>query len=248
MSYFDTYLRRLNNDGKSYQERLQKKRERLFEKQLDKSIYKVSFEIDNNKFVGELTPYKQDETKTLQYLLTPLSTKIPSGTIITPKLVDKNGDELTDYDEGAHWMIYWFEKVKASGYNRYVVLRMTHFLTWKDRDGIARESWAYFFGQKNNMLKDELKSRSRDNAVYTENLKLSFYILPRNEYIKKDDYFVVGEAPFEEAYVVTGMDIQSTPGVEYVSVDPQPIRDTTPAPEKKEEDNDDDFYWINGGQ
>ena len=79
MSYFDTYMRRLNNDGKSYQERLQKKRERLFEKQLDKSIYKVSFEIDNEKFIGELTPYKQDETKTLQYLLTPLDTKIRAG-------------------------------------------------------------------------------------------------------------------------------------------------------------------------
>jgi len=33
------------------------------------------------------------------------------------------------------WMIYYLENIKASGYNRYVVLKMTHFLTWTARDG-----------------------------------------------------------------------------------------------------------------
>ena len=65
--------------------------------------------------------------------------------------------------------------------------------------------------------------------------------------IRKDDYIEVGEGDLKEAYVVTGYDIQSTPGVEFVSVDPQYIRDLTPPPEQTVEDKDEDFYWINRG-
>ena len=98
------------------------------------------------------------------------------------------------------------------------------------------------------MLKDELKSRSRTHTLYTENLKLSFYILPRNPYLKKDDYFEIGEGEYKEAYVVTGYDLQSTPGVAFVSVDPQPVRDLTPPPKKEDpQESEDDYFWVGGG-
>ena len=57
----------------------------------------------------------------------------------------------------------------------------------------------------------------------------------------------IGEGALREAYRVTGYDIQSTPGVEYVSVDPVYLRDHTPAPEQTIEDDPDDFFWLNGG-
>src|SRR5699024_1519419 len=108
--------------------------------------------------------YKQDDTQTLQYLLTKLDVIIPSGTII----------EITN-DNGLinRWMIYWLEEIKASGYNRYVVLKMTHFLKWTDRRGNLQQTWAYMYGQEDNMLKDEIRSRSRMDVLYTENLKMS---------------------------------------------------------------------------
>lgn len=65
--------------------------------------------------------------------------------------------------------------------------------------------------------------------------------------IRKDDYIEVGEDELKEAYVVTGYDIQSTPGVEFVSVDPQYIRDLTEPPIQSAEDSDSDFFWINKG-
>jgi hypothetical protein len=86
------------------------------------------------------------------------------------------------------------------------------------------------YGQQDNMLKDELRSRSRMDTLYTENLKTSFFIMPLNEKIRKDDYLEVGEGALREAYRVTGYDIQSTPGVEYVTVDPVYIRDLGPMP------------------
>ena len=97
------------------------------------------------------------------------------------------------------------------------------------------------------MLKDELQSRSRSDARYTENLKGSFFVLPTNEFLRKDDYLEVGEGRLKEGYRVTGYDIQSTPGVEYVTIDPIYLYDTSPAPEKTEHDSDEDFYWLEGG-
>ena len=146
------------------------------------------------------------------------------------------------------WMIYYLEDIKASGYNRYIMLKMTHYITWKARDNKIYSSWAYLYGQENNMLKDELQARSRADARYTENLKTSFFILPINEHIRKDDYLVINEnTPLEEAYVVTGYDINSTKGVEYITIDPVYIRDKNPDPIKTETDSNEDFFWIEGG-
>ena len=85
------------------------------------------------------------------------------------------------------------------------------------------------------------------DTLYGENLKNSFFILPKNQYIKKDDYLVVGEEPFQESYRVTGYDIQSSEGVEYVTIDPLYEYDLTPAPQQTPEDDPSDFFWLNGG-
>ena len=236
--YEDVYLKRLNRYGIDFQSRMQRQREENFKLQLKKSVYYIDFEYEGETHEAELPPYKQNETKDLHYLLTDVHLDMPNGTILM--LPDKDGERVP-------WMIYWLEDYVASGYNRYIVLRMTHYLTWKNREGKKCNAWAYFYGQEDNMLKDELKSRSRNKALYTENLKLSFFITPRNVNIRKDDYLEVGEDELKEAYVVTGYDIQSTPGVEFVSVDPQYIRDLSEPPIQSAEDSDNDFFWINKG-
>ena len=237
-SYYDIYLKRLNRYGNDYQTRTQNKRERDFENYLLKSVYRIEFEYDTKINPATFERYKQDETETLHYLLTRVDVNIPNGTVL---MLPNKDDELKP------WMVYYLEAIKASGYNRYVVLKMTHFLNWKDREGNSRSSWAYMYGQEDNMLKDELQSRSRSDARYTENLKDSFFVLPTNEYLRKDDYLEVGEGALKEGYRVTGYDIQSTPGVEYVTVDPIYLYDNSPAPEKQEGDNEEDYFWLEGG-
>ena len=237
-SYYDIYLKRLNRYGNDYQTRTQNKRERDFENYLLKSVYRIEFEYDTKINPATFERYKQDETETLHYLLTRVDVNIPNGTIL---MLPNKDDELKP------WMVYYLEAIKASGYNRYVVLKMTHFLNWKDREGNSRSSWAYMYGQEDNMLKDELQSRSRSDARYTENLKDSFFVLPTNKYLRKDDYLEVGEGALKEGYRVTGYDIQSTPGVEYVTVDPIYLYDNSPAPEKQEGDNEEDYFWLEGG-
>lgn len=239
MSYYDeVYLKRLNRYGLDYQTRIQTQRERLFENLLLKSLYRVNFEYNNEEVPGIFERYKQDETETLHYLLTRTNMNIPNGTIL--QIPNKDG-------ELKPWMVYYLEHINASGYNRYIMLKMSHFITWKARDGQEYSTWAYMYGQENNMLKDELRSRSRMDVLYTENLKLSFFVMPTNEHIRKDDYLVVGrDTPLQEAYVVTGYDIQSSEGVEYVSVDPVYLRDESPNPQPGPEDNPDDYFWLKG--
>lgn len=237
--YNDIYKKRLNRYGLDYQSRVQGMRERSFELLLEKSIYRIDFDYDGKINPGVFEKYKQDETRTLHYLLTRTNLNIPNGTI----LMLSNKDEQEE-----PWMIYYLEDIKASGYNRYIMLKMTHYITWKARDNKIYSSWAYLYGQENNMLKDELQARSRSDARYTENLKTSFFILPINEHIRKDDYLVINEnTPLEEAYVVTGYDINSTKGVEYITIDPVYIRDKNPDPIKTETDSNEDFFWIEGG-
>lgn len=238
MSYFDIYVQRLNRFGNDYQSRIQGERERLFDLYLLKSVYRVDFEYNDQHHAGSLEKNKQDNSETRQYLLTKVDLNIPSGTILM--LTDKDGIEQP-------WMIYYLENIKASGYNRYIVLKMTHFLTWTARDGSEQTSWAYMYGQEDNMLKNEIRSRSRMDTIYEENLKLSFFVLPVNSKIKIDDYFIVGEKPLQEYYRVTGFDIQSTPGVEFVSIDPVYEYDLTPPPVKTDSESEEDYFWFNGG-
>lgn len=238
MGFYDIYNLRLNRYGRDYQSRIQAKREKEFELYLEKSVYKIKFYYNDEKQIGSLEKYKQDDTRTLQYLLTNIKLNIPNGTILN--IPDKNKTQVP-------WMVYYLEQIEASGYNRYILLKMTHFLTWTARDGSTQTSWAYMYGQEDNMLKDEIRSRSRMDTLYGENLKSSFFVMPTTASIRKDDYIVIGEKPLQEYYRVTGYDIQSTPGVEFVSVDPIYEFDLSSAPDREVTDNEEDFFWFNGG-
>lgn len=237
--YKDIYCKRLNRYGIDYQSRIQGERERNFELLLLKSLYRVDFEYNGDQIPGVFERYKQDNTETLHYLLTRVNVNIPNGTILMLPNKDK---------ELKPWMVYYLEHINASGYNRYIMLKMSHYITWMARDGQEYSTWGYMYGQEDNMLKDEIQSRSRSDARYTENLKMSFFVIPVNEHIRKDDYLVIGKnTPLQEAYVVTGYDIQSAEGVEYVTVDPVYLRDETPVPTPTPEDDPADFFWLNGG-
>lgn len=238
MSYYDVYTQRLNRFGNDYQSRIQGEREHNFELYLLKTVYRVDFEYNHCHHAGSLEKYKQDDTKTLQYLLTDVHLDIPNGTVL--ELLDKNNEKKP-------WMVYYLENIKASGYNRYIMLKMSHYLTWTARDGSTQSSWAYMYGQEDNMLKDEIRSRSRMDALYAENLKSSFFVMPRNQYVRKDSYFIIGEKPYQEYYRVTGYDIQSSEGVEYVTIDPVYEFDLSAAPEQTSEDENSEFFWLNQG-
>lgn len=235
MAYIDIYKKRLNRYGLNYQQRVQTERERLFELLLLKSLYRVDFEYNNEIHPGSFERYKQDTSETLHYLLTRVDLNIPGGTVL--QIPDKDGVLKP-------WMVYYVEHIEASGYNRYIMLRMSHELNFVGRDGINYSTYAYFHGKGETSMFD---TEELNITRYLEDENTYYMVMPANQNLKRDDYVQVGTAPMNQQFRVTGYDLQSTEGVEYITLDPTYEYDLTPPPVKKEEDEEEEFFWFNGG-
>lgn len=235
MDYIEVYKRRLNRYGLDYQSRIQGQRDRNFEDYLLKSIYRIDFWYNDIFTPGTLERYKQDYTETQCYLLTKRDLEIPNGTILM--IESKDGSTKP-------WMVWWKEEIEASGYNRYVVLKMTHLLTWRDQDKELHEQWAYFSGPGQSKISDTVKSSSGE-SLYKENNNLHMFITAYNPSIARDVYL---EVPYKDSitsYVIAETDVNSTPGVVYVTVDPSYIRDKSA--ENSNKDESAASFWFNGG-
>lgn len=234
MDYFeDIYLKRLNRFGHRQQSRVQGEREHEFEMLLKKSAYRVDFFYDGIEQPGTLERYKQDETQTLQYLLTRRCLVMPHGTII--KTRNLKGKKKV-------WLILYLEEIKASGYNRYLVLELASLITI---DG--EEFYGRLIGPGRGFMRDTIESNARQ-SIYLEDFNSFLLITAKTPLIKKDTYLTVGKDWEKTGFRVTGFDIFTNPNVEYVTLDPMYTKDENPVPEKTEDDSDEDFYWLNGGK
>lgn len=238
MSYYDeVYLKRLNRYGLDYQSRLQGQRERNFENYLLKTPFRIDFQYDDKLQPASLERSKQDYSETQAYLLTRTSLDIPNGTIL--EIITQDGAKQP-------WMIWWLEHIASSGYNKYMVLKMTHTLTWTVA-GQTYVQWGYFRGPGTTKIRDSIKSYMGE-SVWAENDNLYMFITPYHKELYKELYFTAIEANTKSAFITTDIDITSTKGVAYVSVDPTLLRDESAPPTQGENDNSEDFYWLTGGE
>lgn len=231
MSYFDIYKKRLNRYGLDYQSRVQGQRERDFDNYLLKSVYRVDFQYNDIYVPAILENYKQNYSEDQRYLLTKRDILIPNGTIIM--IDDANGINTP-------WMIWWEEETQSRGYNRYVVLKMTHFITWRDSENNQHQQWAYYKGTGTSTISDAIKS-STGEALYKQNDNLLMLITPYNTNFGKDNYVEISNDDTNTAYIITDIDIHSTKGIMYISIDPSYIR---------EQDSDmqsAQSHWLQGG-
>ena len=232
MSYSEVYKARLNRNGANHADRLNKGREANFEKFLHQSPHYVKFQHGDKEVEAVLEPSSQSEDKTVMHVLCRVGEQFEVGDICT-----------IAEDRYIFW--YWDER-KDSGYNRWTVVRASQPIHWVNEDGTEYDSEAYIYGQMDNMLKNELKSRSRSATLYLENLKLDFMIMPVHAEMKINSYLSIEVKGIKKNYRVTGFDHVSTPGIMYVSMDPTLERDLTPAPERQEGDDDNDYFWLGG--
>ena len=233
MSYYEeVYKARLNRNGNNSAERLNHGREANFEKFLNQSPHYVSFEFKGSKREGVLEPQAQTPNKTVMHLLCRVGDEYEAG-------------DIAEIDGERYLFWYWDER-KDSGYNRWTLVKLSMPIEWVNEDGKKHSSEAYIFGQMNNMLKNELKSRSRSDTLYLENLKLEFMIMPVHTEMKINSYLHIEVKGIGKDYRVTGFDHVSTPGIMYVSMDPTIERNLDPAPTPEEGDNPDDYFWLGG--
>lgn len=228
--YDDIYLRRLNRYGTSRAERVQNMRVENFLKYMDESIYRVTFEdsYKGEEIVGVLTPYKKDETETLNVLKVPLNYDYPAGTLF--------------HIRNNLWMVLYKHDLVGTGYNEFTMMKMTHVVSWKDRNGDEHQSPAYFYGPMTEKIYDMLRTYLK-GVVYKEGNKYTHLIMPRNQFILRQDYMVIDN----EGYEVTGFDKVSTPGVMYITLNETHVRDESEPPKKLfEKEKGEDFFWFTG--
>lgn len=230
MSYFDIYKKRMNRYGDNATDRLEKGRQQNFEKFLYQSPHYTKFQYKDKEVECVFEPSSQDETKTVMHVLCRVGEKFNPGDIVTIC--------------GKRYMFWYWDERQDSGYNRWNVIKLSQHIEWLNEDGGTWSNEAYIFSQQTNMLKNELKSRSRSATLYLENLKLDFMIMPSDKNLEIGSYLVIKINDMSRAERVTGIDFLSTPGVMYVSMDPTIERDLTSPPEKKPEDDDNDYFWL----
>lgn len=230
MSYFDIYKKRINRYGDNATDRLEKGRQQNFEKFLYQSPHYTKFQYKEKEVECVFEPSSQDETKTVMHVLCRVGEKFNPGDIVTIC--------------GKRYMFWYWDERQDSGYNRWNVIKLSQCIEWLNEDGSTWSNEAYIFSQQTNMLKNELKSRSRSATLYLENLKLDFMIMPSDKNLEIGSYLVIKIDDMSRAERVTGIDFLSTPGVMYVSMDPTIERDLTKTPEKTDEDEDNDFFWL----
>lgn len=234
MSYLDIYQRRLNRFGDDYFSRMQGRREKNFELYLTKSTCRIDFEFDGELHPGSFERYQQTASKTLHYLLTRVGLNLPSGTIIDVTSVDGISDK---------WMVFWKDNIQATGYDRYVMLRMSHYMTWRSaRNGQTYGSWGYLWGPQDAIIREEVLKAGR-RAFYSEDNESRFVIMPINKDIKQEDYLTIGEGDFINHYRVTGYEYESVDQIMYVTLDPIYERDFTPVDVDPSDTQD---YWFGG--
>lgn len=220
MSYFETYLKRVNRYGNTLQERIQNKKEHDFLIYMQKSPNLVRARNgDNEDFyeaVLQTKTYDQDEVT--DYLLVPLDEKIEMGTIIST--LDRRhfniiNDEKEYYER--KWINYAIDPYTSSGYNRYTIVELESELTWVI-DGIKYTSLAHAVGggsgarDKNINLK--FRIQFSEGGIHLPNKRYSI-VMPYHEKIKKNIKISLGG----ETWRVTGFDNISVKGVSYLTLE-----------------------------
>ena len=221
MSYYDIYQKRLGRYGNTVQERMKNQRILLFEKYKAQSVYQIPFaDNEGNPRTAVFEPYKQNETKFLSYLLTDLDIELQDGWC----------NEIFDLDNKSlgKWMVFYLEENHSRGYNKYVMLRMSHMISI---NGMG-EYPCYYYGQMSALIEDLVASRA--DVWYEDKDKDGHIIMPALD-IKKDDYIIVN-GDENEPYLVTGFDKMTIPGVIYIALNETMTRDT------KEVDFKDDIW------
>lgn len=241
MEYFDIYKRRINRYGLNFQERIQKQREEDFSSYLFKTIYRVEFWYEDKLRAGSLEPLEQDYSEVQHHLLVPISLDLPSGTVIEVE---------NERREKGLWMVWWKEHMEASGYNRYRALKMNQLLEW-EFEGNNYSQRCFLTGPGRINIKPTIQSKTA-STILKENDNAYSLITPYHKDLKDEVYFEIKEKDTTLGFSILEVDILTTPGVAYITLDPVPLREKPDFSQIEKDENTiekelgSDTFWFGG--
>jgi len=201
MSYFEDYLKVLNQDGENMKRRLITRREKKFDKYLKRSIY-YSNDIQSDSglhFEGSIQPTKDSE-KTCIY------------TLLTYKITDLQTGDLV-YSENNTWLITHKTLDKTLGHGRYTLMYLPVILTIRNQD--ERISFpARITNDSALAIEDYFSTLSATNRQYREPERNIKAICKNYDFLKKDLKFVIEN----DTYKIEGINKTACSGCVYLTL------------------------------
>lgn len=240
MGYFeDVYLKRMNLDGTTQQERVKTRKEKEFDALfLQKTEYQANIISINEEIsttiLSSLQPNKWNESQVISNLL--VSTKSPifkSGDILEIRQKIKN----ICYDK--KWLILHHLENIAKGYESYKIICLDSEINITDEYGDTQYLIPVkFVNAAAAIVKDYF---SYKDTGYSEPNREMRFITKDFDFLKKGTYFLYKDKGFE----FSGIDNISVDGVGYVSIKEHLV--SPPEPKSSEEIlvGDNDNFFLN---
>ena len=242
MSYFDeVYLKRMNKDGETRQERVKTRKEKEFNKiYLRKTEYQANIYMindDESNIICSLQPNKWNESQLISNLMIPKDyNKLHGGDIL--KIYQKIKDE--EYNK--IWLVLYCNDDITKGYSNYKIICLDSEINITNEYGDTMYSIPVKMVSASGSLVKDYFSFTQATNGYREPYREIRCITRDFDFLKKDIYFKYKEKGFE----ISGIDDISIDNVAYISLSERLISE--PEPRSSADipvDDDTNFFLIN---
>lgn len=241
MSYFeDVYLKRMNKDGNTIQERVKTRKENEFDRLfLKKTKYQAAIyqlNDDHVEILSSLQPNKWNQDKIVSNLL--VSThcqKFKAGDIV--KTYQKNKEVELDKT----WLVMFVSEDITHGYQKYEVIELDETINYCDEYGETIEIIPVKFVSETSVYVQD-KFNSYGSVTYREPLAHRKFITRDYDFLKKELYFDYKDRGWD----IAGIDNISIEGVAYVSVQERLKREPEPETSKDIIVGENDNFFLQG--
>lgn len=238
MSYFDeVYLKRINQDGCTQQERVKSRKEKEFDRLfLRKTEYQAKvYQIDDTEsdIVCSLQPNKWNESQLISNLLISIN-EPPLKTGMILRIFQKIKE--IEYDK--IWLIIFCQENITKGYYNYKVICLDSIINITNEYGDTLYSVPVKFVSATASFVQDYFSFSGGYREPNRDIKM---ITKNFDFLKKDVYFEYKRKGFE----ITGKDDISIKDVAYVSLSERLIQEVEPRSSEKIIVSDNENFFLN---
>lgn len=241
-SYFeDVYLKRINLDGNTQQDRIKTRKEKEFNNLfLKKSEYQcLLYEINDApaQEICSLQPNKWNESNLIGNLLMKTeSKKLQTGDIIKIK------QKIKDVEQDKIWIVLFVEENLTKGYQLFKIICLDNFVNLTDEYGTTENSFPAKFITASTALVMDTFVHSKSQMGYREPQANRCFITKDFDFLKKGHYFEYKGRGWE----IAGIDNISINGVAYVTFSERLYRPEEPVSSKDILVGKDNNFFLNG--
>lgn len=242
-SYFeDVYIKRMNREGRTRQERIKTRKEnefnRIFLKQSAYQSYLYQVNDEETAEICSLQPNKWNEDNIISNLLLSTSARtLKTGDIlkIRQTIKDKEVDKI--------WLVLFVEDNITKGYQVFKVICLDSELNFTDEYGNTQHNFPVKFVNLSSKIVQDVFIHSATQLGYREPNGNRFFITHDFDFIKKSKYFDYKGRGWE----VYGIDNISILDVAFVTFSEKLKKETEPLKSQDILIGEDTNFFLNGG-